>query len=114
MIRYILTLALLVVMGGCHRTQYVNVRPQQVPLEATAQESSMSSLTRVGGWQSFFLWGLAPGAKKIDASAACKTPENIGMITTRRSFLEGLVAALSGFYINIYSPWDGAVYCKKG
>ncbi len=112
MIRSILTLALLIVVSGCHRTQYFNVRPQQAPVEATALENSMGSLTRAGGWQSFFLWGLVPGSKTLDASALCGGPENIGMITTRRSFLEGLVASLAGFYINIYSPWDGAVYCS--
>jgi hypothetical protein len=114
MIRTILTLALLIVVSGCHRTQYINMRPQQAPQAVALQENSMSSLKRVGGWQSFFLWGLAPGTKRIDARAACKTPENIGMISTRKTFLEGLVASLSGFYINIYSPWDGAVYCKQG
>ena len=64
-------------------------------------------------WRSFFLYGWAPGELVIDASAYCDGTERIERIETRRSFVQGLVAAVAGFYINIYSPYSGRVVCDR-
>ena len=113
MYRAIVALSISLLISGCYRTEYANMRPQQAPMSSPVQESAVNPLSSAGGWQSFFLWGLVPGTITIPATQACGAPENIGVIKTRRSFLEGLVASVAGFYVNIYSPWDGAVYCRK-
>jgi hypothetical protein len=65
-------------------------------------------------WQSFFLFGLAPGERTFDASDQCGSAENIESIRTRRTFFQGLIAAVAGVYlINIYSPYDAAVWCRE-
>ena len=68
---------------------------------------------RVTGWQHFFLYGWVPGERRIDARERCGDAEKIHSIQTRRTFVEGFVAAFAGYYINIYSPWNGAVYCTE-
>lgn len=100
-------ISLLVVGAGCYRTHYVNfsspdaaTRPSTVPV-------------RTGGWQHFFLFGWVPGERDIDARELCGEADRIESVRTRQSFLQGLVRALTSFYINIYSPWDGAVYCTE-
>ena len=91
----------------CDRTHYASfsdANPNRgisyLPVEAT-------------GWQSFFVYGWAPGEKRIDAAEECGGTEKIHSIRTRRTFLEGLVPAFAGYYIDIDSPWDGAVYCTQ-
>ena len=75
---------------------------------------AINPLSRTGGWQSFFIYGWVPGEKVINATAACGGVEKIGVIRTRQTFLEGVVARVAGGYINVYSPWDGVVYCRRG
>lgn len=107
----ILVLALavsLLASSACFRTRYVQLAPRE-PGEPAA---TYLPEKKNGGWQSFFLWGWVPGTRKIDAEAMCGGTRRIESIRTRRTFLEGLVAALAGYYVNIYSPYDGAVYCR--
>ena len=93
---------------GCFRTHYENFSPAN-PIR-TSQPPQRAHGT---GWQHFFLYGLVPGKRVIDARALCGSAENVDSIATKLTFVEGLVAALAGYYINIYSPIDGAVYCKQ-
>lgn len=73
------------------------------------------SATKTGPtWRSFFLWGWVPGELHVDAQDACGGTEQIDSIETRRTFAQGLVAAVAGFYVNVYSPYNGAVYCRRG
>ena len=97
------------VLSACYRTHYVNFSPQN-PLRApaAAPEKPVRS-----GWQHFFIWGWVPDERIIDARAACGGSQSVDSIKTRRTFLEGLVAAFAGYYINVYSPWDGAIYCSE-
>lgn len=37
--------------------------------------------------------------------------EHVKQIETRQTFVQGLIAAFAGYYINIYSPYTGAVIC---
>jgi hypothetical protein len=98
----------LLLATGCYRTHYTNFSPSNPNLSPqTAQP-----VKRGSGWQHFFIWGWVPGELPIDAHSACGGAENLDSIQTRRTFLEGLVAAFAGYYINIYSPWEGAVYCR--
>jgi hypothetical protein len=95
-------------LPACYRTYYARFSPPRADESRPQAEYLPDKKT---GWQSFFVYGWAPGEKEIDAVALCGSADSIHSIRTRRTFLEGLVAAFAGYYINIYSPWDGAVYC---
>jgi hypothetical protein len=104
----ILALALAIAGLGCFRTHYENFSPKN-PIGGSADAHK----ARATGWQHFFLFGWVPQERFIDARQICGGPEHIVAIETRQTFLEGLVASLAGYYINIYSPWDGAVLCDE-
>ena len=106
--RPLLILLVLLPLSGCYRTHYVNFSPEN-PNRAT----TVAVPQRAAGWQHFFLFGWAPGERVIDATAECGDASNIESIRTRRTFVQGFVAILASYYINIYSPWDGAVYCLR-
>ena len=53
------------------------------------------------------------GKRVIDAANICNGAEHVVAIKTKQTFLEGLVAAVAGYYVNIYSPYDGYVVCDK-
>lgn len=93
--------------AGCYRTRYVQFAPR-----ATGEPAAPLSHEKKGGWQSFFVWGWFPLWRDFDAGELCGGSEHVEAIATRRTFLEGLVAAVAGFYVNIYSPWDAAIHCR--
>jgi hypothetical protein len=47
----------------------------------------------------------------IDAASYCGGPAHVDRIETQQSFVQGLIAAVAGYYINIYSPYTGRVVC---
>ena len=99
----------LTLLTACYRTHYANFSPANPNLAPQQGQPLRTSQ----GWQHFFIWGWVPGELPIDARAMCNGAQNIDSIETRRTFLEGLVAAFAGYYINIYSPWNGAVSCRE-
>lgn len=107
--RAALVLSLLLLSStACYRTHYENFSPANPNLAPTAQPVRSGS-----GWQHFFIYGLVPSQVTIDARQQCGASGNVHSIHTRQTFLEGLVESVAGFYINIYAPWDGAVYCRE-
>jgi Bor protein len=99
--------ACLLLLTACYRTHYENFSPNN-PMR-NAQQGQPD---RVGsGWQHFFLFGWVPTKRTIDARQRCGGAENVHSIQTRETFLQGLIAEFAGYYINIYSPWTGEVYC---
>src|SRR5262245_15989669 len=107
-------LATLLIAGAlltaCYRTHYVNFSPHSpAALAAEAAEEPAP-----GAWRHFFVWGWFPDERIIDARAACGGAMHIASIQTQRTFLEGLVESFAGYYVNVYSPYDGAIYCTKG
>ena len=104
----LVAIALLGSLLGCYRTLYVNFSPENPDRGAERYVP-----VRVTSWQHFFVWGWFPIERRIDARDRCGSAENIDSIQTRRTFLEGLGAAFAGYYINVYSPWNGAVYCAE-
>jgi hypothetical protein len=96
-------------LSACYRTHYANFSPQNPTRSPAAAPATPVRST--SGWQHFFVWGWFPTELTIDAKHECGGSEKVAAIRTRRTFLEGLVAAVAGFYVNIYSPWDGAVDC---
>ena len=94
---------------ACYRTRYVNLPlVSQLPQPFSEKQSP-----RTSGWQSFFVYGWAPGERVIDASAACGGPDKVESIETRRRFVQGLIATFAGYsVVNIYSPYEGKVICE--
>ncbi len=111
-----LTLVLLVyaaaLLPGCYRTTYVNFAP---PTDAPVEERQLRSIpdgyTVKNGWQHFYVWGWAPDKRTYAVDLICGGADRIESIHTRRTFVEGLVAAFAGYYINIYSPYNAAFEC---
>ena len=93
---------------GCYRTRYVNLPlTSQLPSPPVETQPEPTS-----GWRHFFIWGWTPAERVIDAAAECGGAEKVESIETRRRFVQGLIAAFAGYYINIYSPYNGKVICK--
>lgn len=104
-----LSLAALAFMGSaCFRTTYSNVSP---PARAPIEEPPDISRVAPQSWQHFFIWGWVPRERRIDAAAACGGLEHVERIETQQTFVQGLVAVLASYYINIYSPYTAAVIC---
>jgi hypothetical protein len=101
----VLLLFLSVPSSSCQRTVYTHLhgngdeRPAKAPVSAG------------GRWQHFFIFGWVPGEKVIESEDGCGKAR-VAEIRTRRTFVQGLVAAVAGFYINIYSPWTGETLCE--
>jgi hypothetical protein len=105
-----IALCLLVLAAtGCARTVYTNLHPQ-MPLPAAETAGDRSSPQY---WRHFFVFGWVPGELEIDAQYYCNGTEHIERIETRRSFVQGLIAAVAGYYINVYSPYTGRVVCDR-
>ena len=78
------TLLLCLFLTACYRTHYVNFSPRNlIRAEAPAPDKPVRS-----GWQHFFLWGLVPDEKKLDAREACGGSQNVASNQTRQTFLE--------------------------
>jgi hypothetical protein len=108
--RIVIPLFCLSLATACYRTHYTNFSPAN---PNRTPQAAQQPVKRGSGWQHFFIYGWVPSELTIDARNDCGEADNIESIRTRRTFLEGLVASVAGFYINIYSPWDGAVYCRQ-
>lgn len=99
----------LLLSTSCFRTHYENFSPTNPNLAPQATQPVKSG----SGWQHFFIYGLVPGELTIDARKQCGSADNVHSIQTRQTFLEGLVESVAGYYINIYAPYDAAVYCRE-
>jgi hypothetical protein len=93
---------------SCARTVYTNLHPQ-LPEGTTLQNQPRDSPRY---WRHFFIYGWVPAELIIDAESYCQGTEHIDRIETRSSFVQGLVSAVAGYYINIYSPYTGRVVCS--
>lgn len=96
--------------AACHRTVYSNFAPLSA---APVEEPADVAREAPGGWQHFFIWGWIPGERRINAAGACGGTDHVKRIETRQTFLQGLIAVLASYYINIYSPYTGAVICDQ-
>ncbi|MFA5073958.1 MAG: hypothetical protein WC539_08715 [Nitrospirota bacterium] len=100
-------------ISGCYRTVYMNVQGDASPKKMTIEELEKIPDFDETHWQHFFIYGWVPSEKIINAADICGGAGNIASIKTRLTPLEGLVGAVAGYYINIYSPYDGNVVCYK-
>lgn len=104
-----LTMAAIVLAAtGCFRTAYHNLEPPSYQLTTQSVHRNREDNS---SWQHFFVYGWAPSERVIDAAARCGGPAQVQEIRTRQSFGQGLIAAVAGYYINIYSPYTGEVVC---
>jgi hypothetical protein len=93
---------------GCFKTTYYNLYAEDYVPPADA----VATNRRISGWQSFFVFGWAPGEKLIPSATLCGEGY-VEEIQTRRTFVQGLIAAFAGYYVNIYSPYTGKTVCKR-
>ncbi len=110
MIRLCVALLTLLVAGGCHRTSYSNLAP--LSLKSQGESSTVSRVPQPR-WRHFWLYGWAPGEMVIDAAATCGGASHISRIDTRKTFAQGLMLLFTTYYINVYSPYTGAVVCDN-
>lgn len=106
-------LLIMLLTSGCHRTVYTNVQGANNPKKYTFEQLENFIDHSESGWQHFYVYGWAPAERVINASSKCGSVEHIASINTKQTFVEGLVAAFAGYYINIYSPYDGVVVCDN-
>ena len=113
MSRVISTLVVTVtlLLAGCFRTRYVNLQPRLLLASPSAATAAPTPKPH-SSWQSFFIWGWVPSQRVIPAAEICGGPESVKEIRTERTFVQGLIAMFAGYYINIYSPYDGLVVCE--
>lgn len=111
--RYLFLIVMLGALAGCHRAVYTNVQGDGKPQGLTREKLEALPDYDDTSWQHFFIYGLLPSETTIEAAQLCKGAEHIAAIKTKQTFLEGLVASVAGYYINIYSPYDGHVVCDN-
>jgi len=102
----VVALAFAGALAGCYRTHYVNLQPP-------GTDSPNAAVTKLGvsSWQHFFIWGWVPSERVVDAAKICGPTDQVRELRTQQTFLEGLVAELASYYVNIYSPYDAEVFC---
>jgi Bor protein len=90
-----LALTALIASAGCYHVTVVTGAP---PAAQTIDK----------GWQNSFVLGLVPPTE-ISTKDAC--PRGVAKVETERSFLNGLVGAIT---YNIYTPLHATVTCASG
>lgn len=93
---------------ACARTTYTNLHPQLAQPAPPIPDAE-----KPRSWRHFFLFGWLPSELTVDAVGFCSGTERIERIETRQSFLQGLIAAFAGYYINVYTPYTGRVVCDR-
>lgn len=105
----ILAFAICAATLGCYRTRYTNFTPYGSTRDAILMRDDH---VNPSSWQSFYVYGWSPKERVIQAGKACGGAGYVESIETRQTFVQGLIAAVAGYYINIYSPYTGAVSCE--
>ena len=105
--KYLLILILLLT-SSCFRAQYSNFHTIN---GVNLASDPIANSVRKTGWQPFFIFGLVPGVRVVDANVKCDGAENITVIQTRRTFGQILMNLLVPPLI--FTPWSGSVYCSN-
>lgn len=82
-------------LGGCYRVTVITGAP---PAPQVIDKP----------WQNSFVYGLVP-PPEIDAKPTC--PQGFAEVVTERSFLNGLVGAITS---SIFTPMHAKVTCASG
>jgi hypothetical protein len=91
-----LLLACAILFAGCYRVTVVTGAPE-APTVAIDKK-----------WQNSFVYGLVP-PPVIETATEC--PQGVAKVVTERSFLNGLVGALTW---SLYTPMQAQVTCAVG
>ena len=91
----IVSMVALVMLGACYR---VTVNTGAPPAVTVIDKE----------WQHSFVYGLVP-PPAIDAKQTC--PQGVASIMTERSFLNGLVGAITS---SIFTPMHAKITCASG
>ena len=97
--------------AGCYRATYSHLTPPAselgsgVALQEPRKDPSY-------GWHHFFFWGVDPPEELVDAKEICGGTQYIVRIETQQSAVQGFIEAIAGYYVNIYAPFNGEVFCK--
>ena len=92
---------------GCYTTTYYNFEPE--PPAPAAHADAKQTVPQY--WRSFWVYGWAPSEMRIDAAGSCGGLEHVKRLETEQTFVQGLVTAFAGYYINIYAPYSARVVC---
>jgi hypothetical protein len=111
--RILLLLIVVLSVSGCYKTVYMNVQGDKTPAKMTLEQLEKVPDFDETDWFHYFIYGLVPSEKTIDAGKLCGGSENILSINTKQSFLQALVTEIASYYINIYSPYSAYVVCDK-
>ena len=95
MTRFALSLVVAALCGGCYRVTVITGAP---PAAETIDKP----------WQNSFVYGLVP-PPEIEAKPKCA--QGLAEVVTERSFLNGLVGAIT---YSIYTPMHAKVTCAAG
>jgi hypothetical protein len=90
-----MALAVALALSGCYRVTVITGAP---PAPVTIDKQ----------WQNSFIYGLVP-PPEIEAKPKC--PQGFAQVMTERSFLNGLVSAIT---YSIYTPMHAKVTCASG
>ena len=90
------TLALCLLLTGCY-TQRFPISARNVAYEPTHSEMKI-----------FLLWGLALQPQYTDPAQICGGLNNVAVVETKMSFIDGLIGALT---FGIITPQTANVYC---
>jgi hypothetical protein len=94
---------------SCSRTVYTGFNP--TASASPPHDHDQKDRSAPKAWRHFFVFGWAPPEMVIDAAGYCDGAEHVARIETQRSFVQGVIAAVAGYYVNIYSPYTGRVVC---
>ncbi len=112
--KIILVLIVMLSISGCYRTVYLNVQGDKNPTKVTLEQIEKLPDYENSDWLHYFVNGLAPDERIINAAQTCGGAEHITGITTRQTFLQGLVHGATTYYVvSIYTPYDGHVVCDN-
>lgn len=109
----LLSAILIFSVSGCYKTVYMNVQGEKATPKMTIEQLEKTPDFEENDWHHYFIYGLVPKEKVIEAAKKCEGAENVLSITTRQTFLQKLVEQLASYYINIYSPYSAYVVCDK-
>jgi hypothetical protein len=102
--------AVIVTATGCYRTTYTNLHP---PSPVQEQPAAPLPRPQLSSWKHFFIWGWVPSEMVIPVDQDCAGAGGVKEIRTRQTFVQGLIEAFAGYYINICAPWTAEVVCAN-
>ena len=96
--KFLSMLVLCGMLSGCYASRFP-ITQRNVPSEPTQSETKL-----------FFAWGLIPQPQYTDPAQICGGLNNVGLVETKTTFIDGLIGALT---FGIVAPQTANVYCTN-